>query len=1380
MRYWQKFRLDLLICTAFLLLPLLLLADVTFGGKTMLPVDNLYQWEPWASAAEEQGITTPQNPLISDLIIQNYNWRKFTKESFLEQGEIPLWNPYLFAGVPFLAAGQHSAYYPLSLLFFLLPIPAAYGWFALLQLWLTGVFMYIFARVLGTGRGGATIAGLVYQGSGFMLTSTAVFPMIIAAAAWLPLLLACIELIINHPSPLVWAAAGAIALGLQIFAGHVEITYYTLLIMGLYAAYRLLANWPSPITALFRPASWLAAMVALGLMLGAVQLIPLFELGQVNFRQDATTFEQVQSYAFPVRRVLTLAVPNFYGNPAHHSTIDPFTGQPILFTVDAQGNPNPTSEWGIKNYVEGGIYLGILPVLLSVLGAVGGWLAGARRRIHTIFFAGLSFLSLAFIFGTPLYAIIYYGLPFANQLNTPFRWVFPLTLAVAVLAGFGVDSLMNNDSRLRIKAFDHQALLINFSLVGGLGVLAGLFVSWWGYGRFQPIITRLFNSLALANTGFANAHQFYSYEFWQLLIFGLMMLGSGFVLWLNKNEPQRTQKKNPKLFAPFAAHLKAYWLPLAFLLLVTDLAIANWGFHAANDPALLTYKPEMVSWLETQDGLWRLTSYTPQGDKPFNANSAWLFNFQDVRGYDSMIPKQYTDYMGAIEPQHELPFNRVQPIKSVEALDSPLLDVLNVKFVITSSPIESPKYRLAWEGEGGRIYENLSAAPRAYTLPLGSTAVSDDPLTALTMYDPRQYVVLDNSAWDLAIGDSMPAAQFPTSNLQSPQPARLSPAPITAYTNIQLTAHAEVNEPSWLVVGDTYFPGWKAYIRPFGTDENQETQLPIVRVNGNFRGVMLEPGHWTIRMRYSPVSFQLGALASFMGGIILLFAGVVWGWRRMVNPNAKMTNTRSIAKNSLAPMALNLFNKFIDFGYAAFYLRVLGPADAGSFATAIATAGIFEIIANFGLDILLIRDVSQAKEQAGRYLLNTSLLRIGMAVVGALPIAALVLGSQLGNNPFSQAEVLAIVLIVAGMVFSGMSKGVTGLFYVYEQAEVPAAMTTVTTILKVGLGVATLFMGLGFVGLAAVSIIVNIVTLSILAILALRRYTLTGPWTIDWALQRQLLHKGYPLMLIHLLQTIFISIDVVILRLLLPNGEEVVGWYNSAYKWFNALQIVPSFFTLALFPIISRQIQSSLDGARRMYQMAIKLMLLLALPVAAVTVFMAVPLVNIVAGAEFLPDGAVALQIVILSIPFGWMNSVTNYVLIALGLERMQPRAFLAAVLFNIVTNVLFIPTFTYRAAAVTTILSEVVLLVLFDYYLRKKMAGVNWLRFAGRPFLITVIMGAGMYLGGQIHMLVGLLAGLLIYPAGLWLLRVVGDEERLILAEILPASLVNRLRLRP
>jgi O-antigen/teichoic acid export membrane protein len=316
------------------------------------------------------------------------------------------------------------------------------------------------------------------------------------------------------------------------------------------------------------------------------------------------------------------------------------------------------------------------------------------------------------------------------------------------------------------------------------------------------------------------------------------------------------------------------------------------------------------------------------------------------------------------------------------------------------------------------------------------------------------------------------------------------------------------------------------------------------------------------------------------------------------------------------------------------------------------------------------------------------------------------------------------------------------------------------------------------VGLAAVSIITNVITFLVLTGLAFRAFRLDGPWRVDWRLQRRMVRLGFPLMLIHLLQTIFISVDVYLLRLMLRDGERVVGWYSSAYKWFNALQIVPSFFTLALFPIISRAIQDNLDRARGMYQMSLKLMLLLALPVAAVTTFLAYPLVEILGGREFLPHGAIALQLVIWSIPLGWLNSVTNYVLIALGLERMQPRAFALAVGFNIIANLLFIPRFSYVAASITTILSELVLLLVFAYYLRRRMAGVRWDRLLARPLLVTAVMIAVMWAASQIHLALAVVLGGAVYLGGLWALRIVGDAERRILADILPAPIAARLHL--
>ncbi|RIK20768.1 MAG: hypothetical protein DCC51_07070, partial [Anaerolineae bacterium] len=801
------------------------------------------------------------------------------------------------------------------------------------------------------------------------------------------------------------------------------------------------------------------------------------------------------------------------------------------------------------------------------------------------------------------------------------------------------------------------------------------------------------------------------------------------------------------------------WIIIGCSLIVFDLFLAGHGFNAAADTALLNFTPAAIKWLQDQPGDWRLTTYDPTGAGTLNANTPWYYGLADIRGYDSIIPKQYTEFMAAIESQNGLQFNRIQPIGSVAALDSPLLDVLAVKYVVSTEQIQSPKYRPVWEGDGITIYENLAAAPRAYTLPVSAEVNMPDALAALAQFDPRSYVVIE--------GDGKTTGS---------RPGQLVAATIDEATNNQVVVGASVTEPSWLILNDSYFSGWRAYVRPAGSDDETEQEVEITRVNANFRGVRLESGEWTVRFRYSPRSFQLGGLMSFMGVAVLAFGLVVWAWQRFYRPETSSSMTRSVAKNSGAPMLLNLFNKGIDFVFAAFYLRVLGPADAGSFATAIATAGIFEIVANYGLNILLIRDVSQDRSQAGRFLFNSSVLRMFTALVAALPIVVYVFVTSQGSNPLSPAEVAAIGLMVIGMVISGLALGVAGLFYVHEQAEVPAAMSTVTTILKVGLGVAVLLAGFSFVGLAAVSIIVNLITLVLLAVLAARRFELHGPWTLDRPLMRGMLHRGFPLMLIHLLQTIFISIDVLLLRQLLPNGETVVGWYNSAWKWFNALQVIPSYFTLALFPIISRAIAENMDAARRMYRTSLKLMLLLALPIAAFTTFVATPLIGILGGREFLPQGAIALQIIIWSIPFGWLNSVTNYVLIAFGLERMQPRAFVIAVGFNVIFNWIFIPRYSFVAAGVVTILSEVVLMVVFAYFLRQRDAGIDWLRLMTRPFLLISITLLVMWLGYQVHLLLALALGTITYFGGLALLRIIEPEEHAAMAAVLPRAITRRL----
>src|SRR5258706_3506350 len=132
----RSLRHDLLIAAGLFMLPLTFFWQVTIGEKPLLPADNLYQFQPWAAYRDQQGVpAVPHNSLLSDLVLENLPWKQFIRSS-IANGELPLWNPYLFAGVPFLAAGQHSALYPFSVIYYVLPLDKGYGRVNLRPIWL--------------------------------------------------------------------------------------------------------------------------------------------------------------------------------------------------------------------------------------------------------------------------------------------------------------------------------------------------------------------------------------------------------------------------------------------------------------------------------------------------------------------------------------------------------------------------------------------------------------------------------------------------------------------------------------------------------------------------------------------------------------------------------------------------------------------------------------------------------------------------------------------------------------------------------------------------------------------------------------------------------------------------------------------------------------------------------------------------------------------------------------------------------------------------------------------------------------------------------------------------------------------------------------------
>jgi O-antigen/teichoic acid export membrane protein len=537
-----------------------------------------------------------------------------------------------------------------------------------------------------------------------------------------------------------------------------------------------------------------------------------------------------------------------------------------------------------------------------------------------------------------------------------------------------------------------------------------------------------------------------------------------------------------------------------------------------------------------------------------------------------------------------------------------------------------------------------------------------------------------------------------------------------------------------------------------------------------------------VRFKYSPDSVKIGAFISFIGGMAVLFLIGIYLWRFFYREEDDASTVRRVAKNSLAPIVINIFNRSIEMAFAALMARILGPVGNGRYFTAISIYLWFDTIANFGLDMYLMREVARDRANAHQLFVNTTVLRLLLFVAVIPALGGFLVGRQALGEPLPAETVWAVALLYAGLLPGTMANSLTALFRGFEKNEYPAAIQTVTTIVKVALGVLVLVGGVGIVGLAGASILTNLTTMTILALLA--RRMIWPPRVrerrghISWSLQRTMLVVSWPLMASLLLQVLFSGLNGVLLQFL--QGDQVVGWYDAARKWVDMLNIIPSLFTFAVFPVMSRQAAQDRTRLQRSYRLSVKLLTMVTLPTAVLITLLATPLVGLLSGGKFLPHGALVLQLLIWSILFGWINSLTNYVLIALDRQQYVLLASGARVVFSIIANLLFVGRFSYVASAWIIIGGELLLVLLFYADLRRCLGSVEWGRTLGRPALAGLAMGATAWALAAHSLPLALLACVIVYFLALVLLHALTPEEWEMLSPLLPVSLISRLGWRP
>ncbi len=296
----------------FFVMTIVVFRKFFFQGLLPMPIDLLAAaYYPWLDHRQEWGYTGSipfKNYLPSDVISIIYPGRIVGIEQ-LKQGILPLWNQTILLGEPLLANFQNALLNPLNIFFFILPNWLAWSLQVVIQPLLIMMAMYFYLKNLGLQKIASTFGAIVYAFCGFSVVWME-YNTIGHTLLYFPLVLLLTDKISQQPKAL-FAFLLALCLSLQLFSGYPQVTIYTLYIAGIYFLYRL---YYSP-KEYFLKAITFSLGVLTGLLFAAIQLVPSLELISHSIRSMDTTALAGGIQFVPFSYLITLLIPDFFGNP---------------------------------------------------------------------------------------------------------------------------------------------------------------------------------------------------------------------------------------------------------------------------------------------------------------------------------------------------------------------------------------------------------------------------------------------------------------------------------------------------------------------------------------------------------------------------------------------------------------------------------------------------------------------------------------------------------------------------------------------------------------------------------------------------------------------------------------------------------------------------------------------------------------------------------------------------------------------------------------------------------------------------------------------------------------------------------------------------------
>lgn len=689
------------------------------------------------------------NNLMRDNLLLTFPWRTFNSEA-LRKGEVPLWNPYIFCGVPHFALIQSNSLYPLTFPFdWIDPIKGMAVSMAL-HFALAGLLMYWWLLKIDLPVEAALLGGILFEFNGMFLVRLSA-PSYVFSGVWLPLLLIGVENLLRSRK-LYGAAAIAIAVFLSFLGGHPQI--FTLMcFMGFsYLLYRLLIEKPD-----LRVASKTCFLfvigVFMGLVLAAYQLLPFLELVRQSAR-EAQPFNSYRDSALPLVAIIQSLLPDVFGHPVDKTY--------WLTKIDDLLRSG-SSMWGL-NYSGQNLFTGIVPLALGTVAVV------KRRCTHSLFFVLMVLFSISALIGTPVLKLVYWFIP-TFQFSRPDRIIYLYMASVSILGALGYAQLVRPDDVQASRRY--RATLC---VAVGLLILMALI----------PIIS---------NAELRNGYHQWSMLAWNELrnpalnLPRQILLASVEILMCVMLIVWQKRKSGPLV------HL--FWSVLAFV----PMFFFGRHFNPVQ-PAPLLPKTGLEDVLRDSKNLSRIVRImSHKNQKIFPSNIPQTFGVFDVNGENAVVLENYQDLVTSMDPGAISRDKYFGEFTNRRLAGSKVLDLLNVEFILSNLNLSLP---IVWRSLSGnyRVYRNPDFLPRVFLV--NQVELYEDKSQGMLRlmdkaFNPAEVALVQRSAEvQLQHSESGKLFQYTTRMLH--------------YSDNEIELETEASEDAILVSSEVYYPGWNVLI----------------------------------------------------------------------------------------------------------------------------------------------------------------------------------------------------------------------------------------------------------------------------------------------------------------------------------------------------------------------------------------------------------------------------------------------------------------------------------------------------------------------------------------------------------------------------------------